>query len=211
LNEFKRECIESPKFIEYHQNDKLEERIEIGLLTLHSWGDVIYYGNSQNQLIVLNPDWLSKMISKLTLYEIGNEGQFSSNEAKIIWSNKQLYPEHLYPSFLSLLEEFKLIVKLEEKEKENIYFIPSKLDKEQPKHEEINQWWPITTHFDKTIGRKYKFKVNIPIGLFHAFMTEILRTSITDLQNKGETHHYWNRNYSQFFSRKILFYLYLDK
>ena len=57
-----------------------------------------------------------------------------------------MYPEHLYPSFfLSLLGEFKLIVKLEfrEEQEENIYFIPSKLKKEKPKQEEIDMWWPM--------------------------------------------------------------------
>src|SRR5690606_14657263 len=123
--------------------------------------------------------------------EFDKEGLFSSHQAKDIWTDKQLYPEHLYPSFLSLLEEFKLIVKLESREEEDIYFIPSKLKKEKPKQEEIDMWWPVN-HLDKTIGRKYKFKVNVPLGLFHAFMTETLRTCISEEQNKGETPHYWN-------------------
>ena len=34
------------------------------------------------------------------------------------------------------------------------------------------------------IGRKYQFKVTIPLGLFHRFMVYILQTSLNDSKNK---------------------------
>lgn len=167
-----------------------EERIKIGLLTLHSWGNIIYFGNLQkeyespssspNEIIILNADWLSKMMSCLTKSRL-KDGILKSNESKLIWVDRTLYPIEIHSSILLILEKFDLIVELERKknnknEEEIMYLAPCILSNEKPQ-DKIEIIWK-KEDLKKSLNRMYQFDYQIPLGLFHIFMVKILRRSL---------------------------------
>ena len=197
-----------------------EERIKIGLLTLHSWGNIIYFGNlksetssssKSNEIIILNADWLSKMMSCLTKSKLQG-GILKSNESNLIWIDKTLYPLDIHSSILLILEKFDLIVELERRKENNnnnknnvqeeeiiIYLVPCILSNEKPQ-EKMQILWK-QEHLKESWNRIYQFSHQIPLGLFHMLMVKILKISFSKIDEERE---YWKNGMILFSSQESL-------
>jgi internalin A len=87
---------------------------------LHDLGQVIYYGEDEGlcDLVVLNPEWLTKAISRVLEDRPTRQAQgiLDHTRLKDIWrerSDGSGYPTRYYPYFLRLMEKFDISYRME--------------------------------------------------------------------------------------------------
>ncbi|WP_397364047.1 COR domain-containing protein [Olleya sp. R77988] len=107
-------------------NDSKKERYLSGYL--NDLGDIIHFKDDirLNNLIVLNPHWLTKAIYELinSLVIQKNKGLFSSKDLKI-YLNEEKYPIEKHNEILSLMEKFEICFKIIGSD--NFFIIPTLL------------------------------------------------------------------------------------
>jgi internalin A len=94
---------------------------------LHDLGQIIYYGDDEGlrDVVVLNPEWLTKAISYVLSDEPTREAQGVLDHARLheIWQGRPSgpsYPARYHPYFLRLMEKFDVSYRLEGDERHSL-------------------------------------------------------------------------------------------
>jgi hypothetical protein len=90
---------------------------------LHDLGQVIYYGENEglHDLVVLNPEWLTKVIGRVLEDRPTRQAQGVLDHARLkdIWGEQPDglgYPARYHPYFLRLMEKFDVSYRLVDSE-----------------------------------------------------------------------------------------------
>ena len=152
-----------------------EEEILILLEFLCDFGSLIHLkpttqseDNHSDDLVVLNPQWLSNVMSCIISIRTSNwikDGILTLDKIPLIFSE---YDPHIHDSLLKILQKFEIVYKMRKMDQ---IIIPSLLPSDT---QGLSQFWPAECSSEVIeIGRVIKFPF-LPVGFFSRLIVHLL-------------------------------------
>ena len=169
------------------------DNVQVVCSFLSETGTISYFPESNPDLVITHPQWITDTLSTIITLKSNfvKQGFLLHSDLPQIW-RPPLYPEHLHPFLISLLEKFDLIYLLApplptsddaERSASQLamsaprYFIPAVLQSETPDLCLLQGIWPppLMDQKEKFVGRNYRFQF-LPVGLFPRIIVRFCRS-----------------------------------